>query len=1028
MAKLIVEVLDASDLMPKDGQGSASPFVEVNFDGQKQRTEIKIRDLYPVWNEKLVFSIKNPRELPNKTIEVYVYNDNKHHGQHSSFLGKVKVSGDFVPFSESEALAQRYPLEKRGMFSHIKGDLALRIYAVVDNRQFFEEEILQQEKQAEKSQHQHQHQHQEQQYYENVNGVESKSETPLREISTNKLDDEFREHIDVKKKKKKEREVRTFYSVGSGTSFGGPPPPPAEKPVFNTEFRSDFAKGASPAAGVMRMQVPGTKPDFGLVETRPPLAARMGYWGRDKTASTYDMVEPMHFLYVNVVKAKDLPVMDLTGSLDPYVEVKVGNYKGITKHLDKNQNPVWHSVFAFPKERLQSNLIEVTLKDKDIGKDDFVGRVLFDIIDVPLRVPPDSPLAPQWYKLENKKGEKTHQGELMLAVWMGTQADEAFPEAWHSDAHNISQQSLANTRSKVYFSPKLYYLRVHIIEAQDLVPSDKGRQPLPVAKIQVGHQVRSTRPPQGGTFNPVWNEELIFVVAEPFDEYLIFSVDDRVGPGKDEVIGRLLIPLREIPQRGDHTKYPDARWFNLHRPSMADEEGEKKKEVKFSSKIHLRLCIDAGYHVLDESTHFSSDLRPSSKQLRKQSIGILELGILGAKNLLPMKGKDGRMTDAYCVAKYGNKWVRTRTLLDTLAPRWNEQYTWEVYDPCTVITIGVFDNCHVNGNNDARDQRIGKVRIRLSTLETDKIYTHFYPLLVLQPSGLKKHGELHLAIRFTCTAWVNMVAQYGRPLLPKMHYVQPISVRHIDWLRHQAMQIVAARLSRAEPPLRKETVEYMLDVDIHMFSLRRSKANFHRIMSLLSGITAVCRWLDSICYWKNPLTSILVHVLFLILVCYPELILPTIFLYLFVIGLWNYRFRPRHPPYMDARLSQAENAHPDELDEEFDTFPTSRPSDLVRMRYDRLRSVAGRVQSVIGDLATQGERVLSILSWRDPRATAIVIIFALFFAVFLYVTPFQVVAVLTGLYWLRHPRFRSRLPSVPVNFFKRLPAKSDMLL
>ena len=176
------------------------------------------------------------------------------------------------------------------------------------------------------------------------------------------------------------------------------------------------------------------------------------------------------------------------------------------------------------------------------------------------------------------------------------------------------------------------------------------------------------------------------------------------------------------------------------------------------------------------------------------------------------------------------------------------------------------------------------------------------------------------------------------------------------------------------------------------------------------------------------MTTILVHVLFLILVCYPELILPTIFLYLFVIGLWNYRFRPKHPPHMDARLSRAEYTHPDELDEEFDTFPTSRPTDVVRMRYDRLRSVAGRVQSVIGDLATQGERALSILSWRDPRATAIVIILALFSAVFLYVTPFQVVAVLIGLYWLRHPRFRSKLPSVPVNFFKRLPAKSDMLL
>ncbi|XP_028800212.1 FT-interacting protein 7 isoform X2 [Neltuma alba] len=777
----------------------------------------------------------------------------------------------------------------------------------------------------------------------------------------------------------------------------------------------------------MLMQVPKQNPEFALVETSPPLAARLRYRRGDKMSTTYDLVEQMHYLYVNVVKARDLPVMDVSGSLDPYVEVKLGNYKGVTKHLEKNQNPVWKQIFAFSKERLQSNLLEVTVKDKDFVKDDFVGRVVIDLTEVPLRVPPDSPLAPQWYRLENKKGEK-HKGEVMLAVWMGTQADESFPEAWHSDAHNVSHTNLANTRSKVYFSPKLYYLRVQVIEAQDLVPSDKGRSPEAVVRVQLGSQMRYTRPSPVKGINPIWNDELMFVAAEPFEDFIVVTVEDRVGPNNVEILGREIVSVRSIPSRHETSKPPDARWYNLHRPSAVGEEETEKKKEKFSSKIHLRMCLEAGYHVLDESTHFSSDLQPSSKHLRKQCIGILELGILSAKNLLPMKGKDGRTTDAYCVAKYGNKWIRTRTLLDTLFPRWNEQYTWEVYDPCTVITIGVFDNNHINGSSDSRDQRIGKVRIRLSTLETDRVYTHYYPLLVLTPGGLRKHGELHLALRFTCTARINMVAQYGRPLLPKMHYVQPIPVRHIDWLRHQAMQIVAARLVRAEPPLRHEAVEYMLDVDYHMWSLRRSKANFHRIMSLLSGVTAVCRWLHDICTWRNPITTCLVHVLFLILVCYPELILPTIFLYLFVIGIWNYRFRPRHPPHMDARLSQAENAHPDELDEEFDGFPTRKPADIVRMRYDRLRSVAGRVQTVVGDLATQGERAQAILSWRDSRATAIFIIFSLIWAVFIYVTPFQVVAVLVGLYMLRHPRFRSKMPSVPVNFFKRLPSKSDMML
>lgn len=492
MTKLVVEVHNATDLMPKDGQGSASPFVEVDFDDQRQRTQTKPKDLNPHWNEKLVFNVSNPNHLLHSTLNVTVYNDSQGKTHRKNFLGRVRISGASVPLSESEALHQRYPLDKRDIFQQIKGDIALRIYAAHDYTDTTP-------------------------IASNVEAV-LESDTPLREINPNRIiegeigqipDPNFASTAAADghkmfKKKKKEKEVRTFHSIGTaaGGGVGGGHSAPAaamssgfafdtrEKPMPVFETRRDYAQaGPAAAATVMRMQVPRQNPEFALVETRPPLAARLRYRGGDKTASTYDLVEQMHYLYVSVVKARDLPVMDITGSLDPYVEVKLGNYKGVTKHWEKNQNPVWKQIFAFSKERLQSNLLEVTVKDKDFAKDDFVGRVHFDLSEVPLRVPPDSPLAPQWYKLEDKHGMKT-KGEIMLAVWMGTQADESFPEAWHSDAHNVSHVNLANTRSKVYFSPKLYYLRVHVIEAQDLVPSDRSRVPTVYVKVISGKFVK----------------------------------------------------------------------------------------------------------------------------------------------------------------------------------------------------------------------------------------------------------------------------------------------------------------------------------------------------------------------------------------------------------------------------------------------------------------------------------------------------------------------------------------------------------
>ena len=54
-----------------------------------------------------------------------------------------------------------------------------------------------------------------------------------------------------------------------------------------------------------------------------------------------------------------------------------------------------------------------------VARDDYIGKVEFDMHEVPTRVPPDSPLAPQWYRLENLRGEARSRGEIMLAAFSG---------------------------------------------------------------------------------------------------------------------------------------------------------------------------------------------------------------------------------------------------------------------------------------------------------------------------------------------------------------------------------------------------------------------------------------------------------------------------------------------------------------------------------------------------------------------------------------------------------------------------------
>ncbi|XVE77114.1 hypothetical protein DITRI_Ditri13aG0036100 [Diplodiscus trichospermus] len=990
--KLGVEVVSAHDLVAKDGQGSSNPFVELHFDGQRFRTTTKEKDLNPVWNETFYFNISDPNRLSSLRLEAYVYSHNKTNNA-KTCLGKVCLTEtSFVPYSDAVVL--HYPLEKRSILSRAKGELGLKVFVTDDP-----------------------------------------SIKPSNPLPAMELDSAYAQIPNSAPKEKTDKRHTFFHLPNANHSQQKQNLPPAPvQQQMNYGVHEMKSEPQPPKTVHMFSGSSSQPPDYALRETSPFLGGGRIVGGRvirgERKASTYDLVEQMHHLFVRVVKARDLPSKDATGSLDPFVEVKVGNYKGITKHYEKKQNPEWNQVFAFARETLQSSVLEVILKDKDLVKDDFVGIVRFDLHEVPTRVPPDSPLAPEWYRLEDKKGEKK-KGELMLAVWYGTQADEAFPDAWHSDAIALGDSApIASTyiRSKVYHSPRLWYVRVNVIEAQDLVPADKNRFPDAYVKVQIGNQILKTKSVQPRNLNPIWNEEFMFVASEPFEDHLIFSVEDRVGPNKDETISRAVIALNSVDRRADD-RIVRSRWYNLEKHLSDAMDGDRAKKDKFHSRLHVCVCLDGGYHVLDESTQYSSDLRPTAKQLWKPSIGVLELGILNADGIHPMKTREGKGTsDTYCVAKYGHKWVRTRTIVSSLNPKYNEQYTWEVYDPATVLTVGVFDNCQLGGSDGNKDVKIGKVRIRISTLEAGRVYTHCYPLLVLQPSGVKKMGELHLAIRFSSTSMLNMVFQYSRPLLPKMHYKRPLSVIQQDRLRHQAVNIVAARLGRAEPPLRREVVEYMSDVDAHLWSMRRSKANFLRLTSVFSGLFAVGKWFGEVCMWKNPITTVLVHILFVMLMCFPELILPTVFLYMFLIGVWNYRYRARTPPHMNTVLSCANAVSPDELDEEFDTFPTSKSSDIVRMRYDRLRSVAGRIQTVVGDIATQGERLQALLSWRDPRATTIFVIFCLVAAIVLYVTPFQVLGLLAGFYIMRHPRFRHKTPAAPINFFRRLPARTDSML
>lgn len=747
------------------------------------------------------------------------------------------------------------------------------------------------------------------------------------------------------------------------------------------------------------------------------------------------VVERMQHLFVRVVKARNLPDMDANGSLDPYVEIKFGAYnKGVTRCLKRNKNPEWNETFAFPFQhgKMPSLSVDIVVNDKDLVRDDFVGKLHLDLKDIPKRSLDDVPLEPTWYPLLDQDGTKLAQASLLLAIWIGSQADEAYRHV-----------GLSGYIPKVYENPNLWCLRVTVVDVQGVTVGDDEQEDMAgcntgtdtgvFCRARLGKQVQRTRAlgkqrTTSGSYE--WKEDLLFVAAEPFFEDDLELHVIVANPGKDEVvIGQLTVPLSDIVKGGDEHDHFDvmpSKWFDLKNPDKPqfDSSVDDGNDNSSRMRICLKNMLDGRYRIVHDSKGYMDDTRPADRKLWRPPVGRVHLGILRATGLPLRMGKS--TVNPYCVAKYGDKWVRTRTILDGPEHVFNEQHTWSVYDIATVLIVGVFD--HFPHTRKAH-REIGKVQIHLSCLETDRVYAHSYPLIILNRRGFKKAGELQLAVKLSSESFISLLGMYARSTLPKMHYEHPLTVMEEDKFRSEVAEVMALRFSRVEPPLRSEIVAYMCNATRgnNCWSMRKSKLNFFRLMEVASPFVDLFK---SVTSWKNPAVALISHVIFVLALCFHKLVLSMVIIYFVLVALWNYRFRPRKPPFFDHTVSLLGSVHPDEIDEEFDSVESSCSIDLVRMRYDRLRTVSGRVQTIVGDLAIQGERIQSLLCWRDPRATAIFHFIIVMVSIVVYFVPKKVLVGIAGFYIMRHPRFRKKnnTPSIVGNFFRRLPDKQGTLI
>lgn len=236
-------------------------------------------------------------------LDINVYNDrNSGAGRRSSFLGRVAIPLSAVQkHQQPNEFVRWYPLEKRGLFSNIKGDLGLKIYY----------------------------------------GYNQPPPPPppavMKPVEPMKLN--VPPPVQV---------------VAAQQQMMNPQPPPAA--AQRLEVRPNMQPmPMRPLRPLSTLTVP--EGEFAVKETNPDLGKAVDY------NHHYDLVEHMSYLFIRVVRARGLAPKVANGSSDPYARITVGRVKAETIPVPHTLNPEWNKVFAIGEDGVQGSTVEVTVWD-----------------------------------------------------------------------------------------------------------------------------------------------------------------------------------------------------------------------------------------------------------------------------------------------------------------------------------------------------------------------------------------------------------------------------------------------------------------------------------------------------------------------------------------------------------------------------------------------------------------------------------------------------------------------------------------
>ncbi|XP_026068796.1 extended synaptotagmin-1 isoform X1 [Carassius auratus] len=507
-------------------------------------------------------------------------------------------------------------------------------------------------------------------------------------------------------------------------------------------------------------------------------------------------------LRLHLLEAEDLVAKDnmigRKGKSDPYVKILIGDTVFKSHVIKENLNPVWNEMYELVMTSRSTSDVLVEVFDKDMDKDDFLGRVKISLQEII-----QSQLTDKWFSLSDVKHGRVH----MILEWLPTvtQRDRLQKALQLQSEHSYQNKSVA--------SAALFFILLE--RAHDLPLKKSGKEPKAAAELVLGDISHKTKVCDRST-SPEWSEAFHFLIHNPTEEILIIKLSSAF----EQPLGSVVLPIRELLSEPGllmdqwlslDGAGPDSQILLraqlkildssldtsvLHRKKpvvgeehSVSEQPEEKAQSQLSTKTQLdtedlsnvpdSTSSEGGYmepvktfgSAHEEQKHMekpeeqspkkvspsvpaeeskvssSTDVRPqkTSHDPSFGTKGVLRIHLLEAKDLVAKDNMMGGMvkgkSDPYVKIHIGDTTFKSHVIKENLNPVWNEMYEMVLRPDYNLdVKFEVYDK------DFESDDFLGRFKLKLGHIISSQYDDEWFTLNDI------KHGRVHLVLEWLPTS------------------------------------------------------------------------------------------------------------------------------------------------------------------------------------------------------------------------------------------------------------------------------------